>query len=236
VTYCSWVGTVRLKIQTFVKAWNLYIHNLKQLNCLQYNRFGWEWDMSPFEPSHILDSTDDSAVHKLSFINFRSCQSCVVMENNLYWFVIPPALPRSISPLFCTCCVTVFHVTHVATCVRSLCQWLPQNSRFGFLFIKTYTWCNVGHRACCMSTVRRLFECAPHFLDIAISTAWIRPGLQAISQRNFVVYICKVSVVSLLSFVAMSIFLPFVIPLRPVIFPVSQRPFWRLCIVQNLKP
>jgi hypothetical protein len=45
--------------------------------------------MSPFEPFHIFDSTDDSAVHKLSFINFHSCQSCVVMENNLYWFVIP---------------------------------------------------------------------------------------------------------------------------------------------------
>jgi len=94
---------------------------------------------------------------------------------------------------------------------------------------------SVGHRACLMSTVRRLFECVPHFLDIAVSTAWIRPGLQAISQLNYVFYVCKVCL-PLLSFVPMSILVPFVILLRRVIFPVSQRPFWPLCIVQNLKP
>jgi hypothetical protein len=49
-------------------------------------------------------------------------------------------------------------------------------------------------------------------------------------------FICKVSVVPVLSFVPLSIFVPFVIPLRPVIFPVSQRPFRRLCTVPNLKP
>lgn len=82
----------------------------------------------------------------------------------------------------------------------------------------------------------RLFECVPRFLDIAVWSAWIRPDFQAISQPNFVFYVCKVSVVPVLSFVPMSIFVPFVIPLRLVIFPVSRRPFWRLCIVQNLKP
>jgi hypothetical protein len=29
---------------------------------------------------------------------------------------------------------------------------------------------NVGHRVYSMFTVRRLFECIPHFLDIAVST------------------------------------------------------------------
>ena len=45
--------------------------------------------MSAFEPVHIFDSTDNSAVRKLSVINFHSCQNCAVTENNLYRFVIP---------------------------------------------------------------------------------------------------------------------------------------------------
>jgi hypothetical protein len=51
-------------------------------------------------------------------------------------------------------------------------------------------------------------------------------GLPCKQYLNVTVfYVRKVPVVPVLSFVPMSIVMPFVVPLRPVIFPVSQRPF-----------
>jgi len=69
--------------------------------------------MSTFELFHIFDS----AVHKLRFINFHSCQSCCYGKQ--FVLVCNPVLPRSSSPLFSTCCVKMFHITHVAIWARS---------------------------------------------------------------------------------------------------------------------
>jgi len=118
--------------------------------------------MSPFEPFRIFDSADDSAVHELSFINFHSCQSRVIMENNLYWAVIP-------------CCHNP-----VAIILHVLCKNVPYHTRgdLGSLDLpitstKYEIWIPVyknvqpnavfGALLNRMSTVRRLFECVPDF-------------------------------------------------------------------------
>jgi len=77
--------------------------------------------MSPFEPFHIFDSADASAVHKLSFINFHGLSE-LCCYGKQFVLVCNPVLPPSSSPLFSTRCVKMFHITHVATWARSRCQ------------------------------------------------------------------------------------------------------------------